>query len=102
MRGEPIKVDERTITPEAEVVSWQLKDAKFSDRFGASLWGLSFRRIRPTALIDRSGEVETRTPIIDRNRQLEIGLLIAAVLIAIALNAVEILTRRARADGQGQ
>lgn len=78
------------------MISWQMKDARIGSGSTVPMWGLAFAQTRATGLIDRSGETERRIKIVDRNRQIEVILLIAAVLLPIVLNAVAILARRTR------
>lgn len=82
------------MTPEAEVTAWQMKDAVIGSDVNIPMWGVSFTQIRPTGLIDRSGETERRIKITDRNRQIELILLIAAILLPIVLNGVAALLHR--------
>jgi hypothetical protein len=86
------------VTPEAEVISWQMKDAVIGSSASTPMWGLSFSHAHPTALIDRSGGAERRIKIVNRNQQIELILLIAAVLLPIVLNAVASLARRNRSN----
>ena len=60
------------------------------------MWGMAFAQTRASGLTDRSGETERRIKIVDRNRQLELILLIAAVLLPIVLNAVASQARHTR------
>ena len=85
---------EHEVTPEAEVTAWQMKDAIIGSGSNVPMWGVSFRQMRPTGLIDRSGETERRIKITDRNRQIELILLIAAVLLPIVLNGLATLLRK--------
>lgn len=62
------------------------------------MWGVSYTHTRPTVLVDRSAGEERRIKIVDRNRQLEWILLIAAILLPIVLNAVASLARRNRTN----
>ncbi len=86
------------VTPEAEVISWQMKDAVIGSSANTPMWGLSFTHMRPTALIDRSAGDERRIKIVNRNQQIELILLIAAVLLPIVFNAVATLARRNRSQ----
>ena len=96
VRGRPITVGEHEVTPEAEVITWQMKDARIGSGSSASMWGVSFAQLRPSGLLDRSVDGERLVKIVDRNRQIELILLIAAVLLPIVLNAMANLVRRTR------
>ncbi len=98
VHGEPIKIGVHEVTPEAEVISWQMKDAVIGSSANTPMWGLSFTHMRPTALIDRSAGDERRIKIVNRNQQIELILLIAAVLLPIVFNAVATLARRNRSQ----
>jgi hypothetical protein len=98
VRGKSIKVGEHEVTPEAEVTTWQRKEAIIGRGSSVPMWGLSFKQVRPTALIDQSGEAERRSPIVDRNRQIELILLIAAALLPIVLNGVAAVLKRNRSN----
>lgn len=86
------------VTPEAEVTAWQMKDAIIGSGSNVPMWGVSFTQIRPTGLIDRSDGEERRIKIVDRNRQIELILLIAAVLLPIVLNGLAALLNRNRSN----
>ena len=86
------------VTPEAEVTTWQMKDAVIGSGSTMPMWGVSFTHIRPTGLIDQSAGEERRITIVDRNRQIELILLIAAVLLPIVLNAMAVLLKRNRSN----
>lgn len=96
VRGESIKIGAHEVTPETEVISWQMKDATIGSTATVPMWGVSFTHMRPTALIDRSAGEERRIRIVNRNQQIELILLIAALLLPIVLNAVASLARRHR------
>ena len=96
LHGEPIRVGDHEIVPEARVWSWQTKEAVIHDAGHVSGRGIMIVRAQPTALIDRSPSAARRIRVIDANRRLELLLLIAAVLLPIVLNAAVILLRQAR------
>lgn len=87
VRGEPIKMGDREIVPEAVIWSWRRSEATLSQKNQAMLWGGLFRWARPTALFDRAADRTYRIPVSDVNHRLEALLLIAAVLLPIVLNA---------------
>ena len=96
LRGQAIVVGDREIVPEAVVWSWQRKDVAVRDATHAAGWGVLWAWARPTAVFDRASDRTYRVAVIDRNRQLELWLLVAAVLLPILLNAVAALLRPAR------
>jgi hypothetical protein len=96
VQGEVIKIGAHEVTPEAEVIVWQKKDAIIGNGSSVPIRGVSFTQVRPTALLDRSGGAERRIKIIDRNRQIELILLIAAILLPIVLNGLVALLGRNR------
>jgi hypothetical protein len=87
VRGEPIKLGEREIVPEAVIWSWRRSEATLSQNGQAAMWGGLFRWARPTALFERTTDRTYRIPVSDVNHRLEALLLIAAVLLPIVLNA---------------
>ncbi len=84
IRGSVIRAGEREIVPEAEVWSFQRKQLGLTDQ-GATGGGAFWSWSRPTTLIERVNGVERRIRILDVNLQLEIALLIAAIVLPIVL-----------------
>ena len=95
VRGEPIKVGDREIVPEAVIWSWRRSEATLSQKNQAMLWGGLFRWARPTALFDRAADRTYRIPVSDVNHRLEVLLLIAAALLPIVLNVAVSLMHNA-------
>ena len=102
VHGAPIRMGAREIVPEAEIWSWQKMNVTLPRHFDAeaagqpeqaSGFGVLWAWARPTALIEREGNRTRRLRIIDRNRQLEMLFVIAAVLLPIVLNAATRLAR---------
>lgn len=93
VRGQPIRLGEREIVPEAVIWSWQRADATLHQTGPATLLGGLFRWARPTALLDRAPERTYRIPVSDVNHRLEVLLLIAALLLPIVMNAAASLWR---------
>ena len=102
VRGAPIRIGAREIVPEAEIWSWQMMNVTLPRRFDAEAasqperaggFGARWAWARPTALIERAGDRTCRLRIVDRNRQLEMLFVIAAVLLPIVLNAAARLAR---------
>ena len=84
LRGQPLHVGEREIVPEAEV--WSIQARQFGLRENsASGGGVWWSWSRPTALIERAPDGERRVRIIDMNLQLEIVLLMAALVLPLLL-----------------
>jgi hypothetical protein len=82
--GPPLQLGDHEIVTEAEVWSFQAKQLSLTDNNaagGGALWTWA----RPTAVIERSAGEERRTPVTDVNLQLEIALLIAAIVLPIVL-----------------
>lgn len=96
VHGQPLSVGEREIVPEAVVWSWQRKDVMLKSAQSANGYGVHWTWARPTALLDRAPEQTYRVPVVDRNRQLELWLLIAAVVLPILLNVAVSLLHSAR------
>ena len=95
VRGEPIKVGDREIVPEAVIWSWRRSDATLAQHGYMSLMGGLFRWARPTALFDRAVDRTYRVAVSDVNHRLEALLLMAAVLLPIVMNATVSLMRSA-------
>ena len=83
-QGQPLRVGDREIVPEAEVWSVQTKQIGLNEG-GTSGGGAWWSWSRPKALIERGPEGERRVPITDVNLQLEVGLLIAAIVLPVVL-----------------
>jgi len=91
--GLPLQLGEREIVTEAEVWSFQAKQMSLKDSHAAG-GGALFMWARPTALIERDANTERRTPVTDVNLQLEIALLIAAIVLPIVLTIFTTWARR--------
>jgi len=83
-QGPPLQLGDREIVTEAEVWSFQAKQMSLTDH-NATGGGTLLMWARPTAVIDRRADAERRTPVTDVNLQLEIALLIAAIVLPIVL-----------------
>ncbi len=84
IQGQAWRVGDREFVPEAEVWSLQGKQLglqKNSTSGGGAWWSWS----HPTALIERGPSGERRVPINDVNLQLELVLLIAAIVLPLIL-----------------
>ena len=84
LQGQPLQVGDREIVPEAEVWSFQAKQIglKESSASGGGAW---WSWSRPTALIERAPGGERRVRINDVNLQLEIALIVAALVLPVLL-----------------
>jgi hypothetical protein len=80
----PLHLGDREIVTEAEVWSFQAKQMSLTAD-NATGGGVLFTWARPTAVIERSAGAERRTPVTDINLQLEIALLMAAIVLPILL-----------------
>jgi len=96
IRGEPIRVGEKEIVPEAEV-RWWLRRRAVIRMGGASGWGAGVVSIRPTALVERGPSGAGRIPVRDETARLLVGLLAGAVFIWFL---AEIAVRLARPRGE--
>jgi hypothetical protein len=84
LQGQPLRAGDREVVPEAEVWSFQAKQIGLKEN-GASGGGVWWSWSRPTALIERGPTGERRVPINDVNLQLEIVLLVAAIVLPLVL-----------------
>lgn len=88
--GPPLQLGDREIVTEAEVWSFQAKQMSLTDHHAAG-GGALLTWARPTAVIERRAGAEAalgterRTPVTDVNLQLEIALLIAAIVLPLVL-----------------
>ncbi len=92
--GEPLRVDNRQVIPEAKVWSLEFKQAGI-ERNSLEGSGFHWSWARPTALIERLDGAERRIPIVNWNLRLEMALLIAAIVLPLALTFATELARRA-------
>ena len=98
LQGQPLQVGDREIVPEAEVWSFQAKQIGLKEN-GASGGGAWWSWSRPTALIARGPGGERRVRINDMNLQLEIMLIVAALVLPVLLT---IFTRWANRSSEPQ
>ena len=82
--GSPLKLGDREIVTEAEVWSFQAKQIGLQGN-GASGGGARWSWSRPTAVVERGPGGERRVRINDVNLQLEIVLLVAAIVLPVLL-----------------
>jgi hypothetical protein len=84
IHGQPLQAGEREIVPEAEVWSFQVKQIGLQKNT-ASGSGVWWSWSRPTALIERGPDGARRVRINDVNLQLEIALIVAAIVLPLVL-----------------
>ena len=84
IEGQPLRVGDREIVPEAEVWSFRARQIGLREN-NASSGGVWWSWSRPTALIERALDGERRVRIDDVNLQLEIVLLVAAIVLPVIL-----------------
>ena len=84
LQGQPLQAGDREIVPEAEVWSFKAKQIGLKEdnaSGGGAWWSWS----RPTALIERGPGGERRVRINDMNLQLEVVLVVAALVLPVLL-----------------
>jgi hypothetical protein len=84
IQGQPLRVGDREFVPEAEVWSLQVKQLGLQEN-STSGGGVWWSWSRPTALIERGPEGARRVRISDVNLQLEIALIVAAIVLPVVL-----------------
>jgi hypothetical protein len=84
IQGQPLRVGDREIVPEAEVWSFQTRQLGLQGD-SASGGGAWWSWLHPTALIERGSRGERRVRINDVNLQFEIALLVAALMLPVLL-----------------
>ena len=84
IQGQPLRVGDREIVPEAEVWSFQARQLglQANSAAGSGAW---WSWSHPTALIERGPNGEQRVRINDVNLQFEIALLVAAIMLPVLL-----------------
>jgi len=94
VQGEPIRVGQREIIPEAQVTSWLQRRATIGTH-SSSGWGLGMVSIRPQALVERGPMGTRRIPIRDETMRMLAGLAAGAVFVwFLAEVAVRLATNR--------
>ena len=93
IRGDPIRVGEKEIVPEAQVTWWMKRSAVVGN--GVEGQGACVVNIQPCALIEQGPEGERRIPILDKTLPMMLGLAAGAVLIwFLAEIAIRLATLR--------
>ena len=80
VQGEPIRVGQKEIVPEALVTSGLRRSATVG-MDGVWGWSAGWVKIQPTAVIERGLDGERRIPIRDETKRLLIGLAAGAVFV---------------------
>ncbi len=88
IRGEPIRVGQKQIVPEAQVTWWMRRSATIGMESTLGSGG-TIVRIRPRALIERTPAGERRIPIQDRTARLLAGLAAGAVFVLFLAQVAE-------------
>ncbi|MBN1976648.1 MAG: hypothetical protein JW918_04525 [Anaerolineae bacterium] len=94
VEGEPVRVAERELVPVVRVET-EVQRRAFVGSSGVAGEGEGFVRLRPIAILVRSGMGERRIPVHDRTAQWLGGLLLAALVVpALMIIAERIMHRR--------
>jgi len=94
IRGEPIRVGQKEVVPEAQVTSWLQRRATIGTQHSSG-WGAGMVSIRPTALVERGSMGTRRIPIRDETTRMLVGLAAGAVFVwFLAEIAVRLATDR--------
>ena len=94
IQGEPIRVGQREVVPEAQVTSWLQRRATIGTH-SSSGWGLGRVSIRPRALVECGPMGMRRIPIRDETTRMLLGLAAGAVFVwFLAEIAVRLATNR--------
>jgi uncharacterized spore protein YtfJ len=80
LQGQPIRVGQKEIIPEARVTSRLARSATVGTE-GVWGWGGAWVHIRPTAVIERGPDGERRIPVQDETTRLLVGLAAGAVFV---------------------
>jgi hypothetical protein len=97
-QGEPIRVGQKEIVPEALVTAW-LKRSATIGMDSVRGWGAGWVNIQPTAVIERGPDGERRIPVRDATTRLLIGLAAGAVFVLFLAQIAERLATH-RGDGK--
>jgi len=94
IRGEPIRVGQKEVVPEAQVTSWLQRRATIGTHHSSG-WGVGRVSIRPLALVERGPMGTRRIPIRDETMRMIAGLAAGAVFVCfLAEIAVRLATNR--------
>lgn len=87
IRGEPYRVGERTLTPEARIISIGRAKATIGTHQHGG-WGAAFTWVIPTALVEEMEDGERRLPLPDTTGSALRGMLASAVALVILFTLV--------------
>ena len=94
IRGEPIRVGQKEVVPEAQVTSWLQRRATIGTHHSSG-WGVGRVSIRPLALVERGPMGTRRIPIRHETMRMIAGLAAGAVFVCfLAEIAVRLATNR--------
>ena len=94
IHGEPIRVGQKEVVPEAQVTSWLQRRATIGMHHSSG-WGVGMVSIQPTVLVERSPMGARRIPIRDETTRMLAGLAAGAVFVwFLAEVAVRLATNR--------
>jgi hypothetical protein len=88
IQGEPLRVGEREIIPEAQVTTWINHSATIGAQ-SISGRGGGVVSIRPTAVIERVSGMTRRVPIRDETSRLLLGLVAGAIFVLFLAQVAE-------------
>ena len=92
--GEPIRVGQNEVVPEAQVTSWLQRRATIGTHHSSG-WGAGMVSIQPTALVERGPMGARRIPIRNETTRMLIGLAAGVVFVwFLAEVAVRLATNR--------
>ncbi len=92
LRGEPIRLGEREIVPEARL-TWQIQRRATFGTDASLGYGWGWARVQPTALIEQGPKRTRRTLIHDQTKQLLWGLLAGALAVPLLMQVAVRLAR---------
>ena len=87
VRGEPYQIGERTLIPEARIVSVGKARARIGAREHGG-WGAAFTQVTPTALVEETENGERRIPIEATTDARLRGMLAAALVLTLFFTAL--------------
>jgi hypothetical protein len=98
VRGEPYHVGDRTLIPEARLVSYGRARATIGEN-NVSGWAAGFVQVTPLAILERVGGEERRIAITDGTARTIRLLLATALAMTVAFTAIRCLLRPQRRAG---
>jgi hypothetical protein len=95
VRGEPYRVGDRTLVPEARIVSYGRARATIGDN-NVGGWAAGFVQATPLAVVEQTGEGERRIAVTDVTARTINLLLGTALAMTVAFTAIRCLVRSRR------